>query len=427
VDSIGRFMMKGKGVEGMNGKGMKEIEEMKGKGMGEMEGMEGKGIEGMQVLRRSSHVSINGFATIRATKTDTDIATTITTTASTSTSTCASTHFTVSPQRGVRRRPILKLKIGNADGTMCLSDAHRVNELVAQSLSEEEGKGEGEGEGKVEGEGEGEEEGEGGSNGQGKGGDRWLRLDANQSWSVDQAVTFGGTLTPDAVRAIEYVEEPLRVDTHSTAHSTVHRPALYEELCRRCSAWRSIPIALDESLVQLKDDAVRELLDSISNARSREGEEGEEGEEGSIEKQGEDRKEEQGAESRKKQGKEWCVVVKPALVSLDCPFLSLSLPLSPPSSLSPLHEQEQEHAHIHAHSTVTISCTFESGFTLAYLVCIASFFDGSHGVHAKADMAAECRSTQAFIKTIEDDGKGGKVVQVSKAVELIQEYSRSFV
>ena len=437
VESIGRLIMKAKGVEGMHENGMKEMEGMKGKEVESVKTMKDiEEMECMKVMRRSSHVSINGFATIRAKKTDTDTPTSTTTTASTSTSastpaptlisTCAPTRSTVSSQRGVRWRPILKLKIGNADGTMCLSDAHRVNELVAQSLSEEEGKGEGEGEGKVEGKGEGESEG--GSRGQGKGGYRWLRLDANQSWSVDQAVTFGDTLTADAVRAIEYVEEPLRVDTHST----VHRPALYEELCRRCCAWRSIPIALDESLVQLKDDAVRELLDSISNAKSRGSDGREEGGVGIRGKEGvetESREKLRGEESREMQGKELCVVVKPALVSLDCPFLSLPLSLSPPLSLppSPSYEHEQEHAHIHDHRKVTISCTFESGLTLAYLVCIASFFDGSHGVHAKADMAVECHSTQAFIQLIEDDGKGGKVVQVSKAVELIHEYSRSFV
>ena len=428
MDCMERLMIKGQGREGTKkmidkeGKGKGEIkdrQEMRGnemEGVVEIEDMKGKGMEGiekMKKMRRSSHVSINGFATIRAKKPDTDTPPSTSTSASTPTRTsssiCAPTHSTVS-QRGMYRRPILKLKIGNADGTGCLSDAYRVNELVAQSLSE----GDGEGNGEVEGTGEGK--------GEGKTEDRWLRLDANQSWSVEQAVTFGNALTADAVRAIEYIEEPLHIDTHSTAHSTVHRPAHYEELCRRCSAWRFIPIALDESLVQLEEEAVRELLDSISYTRSRrrDGEDGGDGV-GSREKEGggvENReKDERGVEIREKQGKEWRVVVKPALVSLDCPFLSLP----PPHE----HAHEDAHAHGPRHSTVTISCTFESGLTLAYLVCIASFFDGSHGVHAKADMALECSSTQAFIQLIEDDGKGGKVVQVSKAVELIHEHSRS--
>ena len=236
----------------------------------------------------------------------------------------------------------MKLKVGNSDGTGCLNDAQRVNELVAQSINEP---------GTM---------------------DKWLRLDANQSWSVNQAASFGNALTPDAVRAIEYVEEPLRIDPDNAALTRT----LYRDLRLDSPTWRLLTIALDETLVQRGEGDVTELLKYISLAQISE-----------------------------KQGVAWCVVVKPALLSLDCFFLTQK------------------------HGTITISCTFESGFTLAYLVCVASFFGGSHGVHAKIDMAAASSSTAEFISIIQDDGRGGKSVQVSKALELIERFSKidSFV
>ena len=367
--------------------------------------------KGTQTMKRSSHVSINGFASMRDKKKDPPAPLSTSTSNSTSTSTSTSTppHAIVSSSRTNRqRRPILKLKVGNADGTGCLSDAQRVNELVAQSLSESEstagegigtgaktgtgtgtGAGTGTGTGTGAGTGTGVGTGTGTETGTGTGtGVRWLRLDANQSWSIDQAITFGNALTPDAVRAIEYVEEPLRIDPHNSGLTRT----LYGQLRHDCSAWRQLTIAMDETLVQREEGDVRDLLNFISSTSSSSS--------SFSSTQLND----------KKGGIEWCVVVKPALVSLDCFCL--------------MREQEQDQEQGQGRDTVTISCTFESGFTLAYLVCIASFFTGSHGVHAKVDMAAGSPSTQEYISILQDDGNGGKSVQVSKALELINKYSK---
>ena len=341
--------------------------------------------KGTHTLKRSSHVSINGFASMRDKKKDPP--------ALLSTSTSTNPHTAVSSSRTtLQRRPILKLKVGNADGTGCFNDAQRVNELVAQSLNESDTTA-GTGSGTEAGTGtEGEigtgTEGETGTGagtriGAGSGAEvRWLRLDANQSWSVDQAIAFGNALTPDAVRAIEYIEEPLRIDPRDSGLTRT----LYSQLRSDCSAWRQLTIALDETLVQREESDVRDLLNFISSSSS------------SFSSSS--------IRLKDKEGIEWCVVVKPALVSIDCFCL--------------MRQQEQGQGH----DTVTISCTFESGFTLAYLVCIASFFSGSHGVHAKVDMAAESPSTQEYISILQDDGNGGKSVQVSKAVELINKYSQ---
>ena len=62
-----------------------------------------------------------------------------------------------------------------------------------------------------------------------------LRLDANRGWSLEQAVAFGREF---GIAGIEYMEEPLR------------EPARLRELFDATG----IPVALDESLLELRPD-----------------------------------------------------------------------------------------------------------------------------------------------------------------------------
>ena len=254
-------------------------------------------------VQRSSHVKINGFASMRKMPSSTP---------------------TMNIHEGEKMvTHILKLKVGDEHGTCCLSDAVKVNELVAQSTL--------------------------------KG--RWLRLDANQSWSVQQAVEFGNALSPQAVDAIEYVEEPLRFDgTHRDADARIDS---YTEMRENCLNWRNLTITLDESLVQLDEDSTERILHSISTDT-------------------------------------WHAVVKPSLVSLDCRFLGLE------------------------GGKVTVSCTFESGIALSFLVCMSSLFEGTHGVHAKADMAEGDVATGEFTRMSEE---GSGHILVSQAEDLINRYA----
>ncbi len=62
-----------------------------------------------------------------------------------------------------------------------------------------------------------------------------LRLDANRSWNLEQAVAFGREI---GAAGIEYLEEPLRDPAHS----------------RELFDATGIPVALDESLLELRPD-----------------------------------------------------------------------------------------------------------------------------------------------------------------------------
>jgi L-alanine-DL-glutamate epimerase-like enolase superfamily enzyme len=70
-----------------------------------------------------------------------------------------------------------------------------------------------------------------------------LRLDANQSWSVDEAGRFASSLSEQAIGAIEYIEEPLRVSSAPDVGSCI------SELRTKYPIWNNITIALDESLL----------------------------------------------------------------------------------------------------------------------------------------------------------------------------------
>jgi 2-succinyl-5-enolpyruvyl-6-hydroxy-3-cyclohexene-1-carboxylate synthase len=295
--------------------------------------------------QRCSHVSINGFASVRSGQESK------TSPPSSSPSTSPSPPSTSSPPLPLlphgsaqvqRSTQILKLKVGDPHGVCCLSDALRVNSLVAESQLQP-----------VKAQG------------------RWLRLDANQSWSIEQAVTFGDALTLQAVEAIEYVEEPLRFDSN-ISHSVIDsksRGACYDEMRQRCVNWRSLTITLDESLVQLEEDFSEEILRGVADSS--------------------------------RTPERWHAVVKPSLLSLDCRYLRLE------------------------GGQVTISCTFESGLGLAFLVCVSCFFEGSHGVHAKGDMAEVDSTTREYTSLLHERGRapsGGMTVRVSKAVDMLMSY-----
>ena len=267
---------------------------------------------GRPSLQRCSHVSINGFISIRDGK-------------------------DAPSSSALPHRQVLKMKVGDVHGTSCRSDAERVNELVASAQR----------------------------------GTGWLRLDANQSWSHSQASQFAELLSPLAVSAIEYIEEPLKFGTGCLCGGSERRVA-YEQLIAGSPKWQTISIALDETLSELIAEEAKEVLigalaPSIGAAAKR---------------------------SR--------MVIKPSLLSLSCAYLQ-----------DPLGD-------------VTISCTFESGLALAFQVLIASFYGGaSHGVHAKADMIKSDGSTRDFSALLEERGNG-TCVQVSRAERLLDQYAQQF-
>ena len=259
--------------------------------------------------QRSSHVRINGFASVRD---GSDVSST-------------------GPQRQV-----LKMKVGDVDGECWQSDAVKVNELVAATHKHP----------------------------------HWLRLDANQSWTVSQATQFAALLTDDAINAIEYIEEPLKFPVLLGGGQTVGhmRGAAYQELMAGSSAWQRISIALDETLVELDSAEARTVLLGASLMSS-------------------------DLISRRSR-----IVVKPSLLSLSCIYFS---------------DPEEE---------VTISCTFESGLGLAFQVLIAAFYgEGSHGLHAKGDMIEVDDSTLDFSLLLEV-GDLGSYLRVSQAEDLLNRH-----
>ena len=259
--------------------------------------------------QRSSSVRINGFASVRD---GSDVSSTV-------------------PQRQV-----LKMKVGDVDGVCWQLDALKVNELVAATQKRP----------------------------------RWLRLDANQSWSVNQATQFAALLSDDAVSAIEYVEEPLNFPLHMGESPTVGhmRGAAYKELMAGSSAWQRISIALDETLIELDSTEARSVLLGASSMLSN-------------------------LIIRRSH-----IVLKPSLLSLSCIYFA---------------DPEEE---------VTISCTFESGLGLAFQVVVAAFCgDGCHGLHAKEDMIEVDESTLNFSLLFEV-GDLGSCIRVSEAENLLNKH-----
>ena len=236
----------------------------------------------------------------------------------------------------VPQRQVLKMKVGDVDGVCWQSDALKVNELVAATQKRP----------------------------------RWLRLDANQSWTINQATQFAALLSDDAVSAIEYVEEPLKFPLHMGESPTVGhmRGAAYKELMAGSSAWQRISIALDETLIELDSTEARSVLLGASSMLSN-------------------------LIIRRSH-----IVLKPSLLSLSCIYFA---------------DPEEE---------VTISCTFESGLGLAFQVVVAAFCgDGCHGLHAKEDMIEVDESTLNFSLLFEV-GDLGSCIRVSEAENLLNKH-----
>ena len=258
--------------------------------------------------KRGSHVTLNCFASMRGNVTVN-----------------ASSEPPVKIQTNV-----LKMKIGDIDGTQAKADALRVTQYVQSSARLDA---------------------------------RWLRLDANQSWSIPQAIEFAETLSDDAIHAIAYVEEPLR--------ATEKGVGAYQELIRLCDRWSQITVALDETLSAMTATETSLLESSIVGT---------------------------GAPVPK-------LVIKPALLSTSSDYLKRS------------------------DSVVTISCTFECGYTLAYLVCISAFFsDTPHGVHAKADMANVDDATRRFSQLPEEGGDDAGCLRIAadRAEWLLNELTNEY-
>jgi len=102
---------------------------------------------------------------------------------------------------------IVKVKVGRSP----LDDARRVNQL-AESLAKKAGSHAG------------------------------LRLDANQAWTIDEAVSFIGALSPEALAIVEYLEEPLQVPSNSRLVD------VWSDLCLKTN--NCMPLAVDESLTE---------------------------------------------------------------------------------------------------------------------------------------------------------------------------------
>ena len=162
-----------------------------------------------------------------------------------------------------------------------------------------------------------------------------LRLDANQSWSADEAIKFSRNLTAPCKAAIEYIEEPLK---------TARKRRL-----DILSVGMGIRIGLDEYLF---DSMSREDLNQLEFLQS-------------LNRTG-------------KVGSRWDIkaeepppfqlVVKPFLLGMSAGLLS--------------------------NSNVTISCTFESGIGLSFLVCLAAASCGNQGVHGLLPHPAMMRDHQ---------------------------------
>ena len=281
--------------------------------------------------QRTSHVGINGFATLRH----------------------GGAPALPSPSTSSTRTPaVVKMKVGDVDGRGHLDDAVRVNACVAATVGET---------------ANGNETGHGGNV---MGQLPWLRLDANRSWTVAQASAFAAALTPAARRAIAYVEEPLRVPVGRVAGGSGVGAVLdtlrsaYAELA--AGPWGALPVALDETLVDVHGW-------TVAQARG-------ESAKGAVEVS------EVVAWGR-------FAVVKPALVGL------AAAPLH--RAVGPSRLQK-----------VTLSCTFETGVGLAFLVCVAAWCgegpgsagggggggagSSAHGIHANAAMAAADPWTRRF-------------------------------
>jgi 2-succinyl-6-hydroxy-2,4-cyclohexadiene-1-carboxylate synthase len=324
---------------------------------------------GASLKRRSSHIKVNGFASLRDGQ---------------------SSGFS----RTKKNFKSMKLKVGSSNGDNADQDAEQVNAFVASTAT---------------------------SSCERKG---WLRLDANQSWSVDQARLFIEHLSPQALRAIDYVEEPLRFDCkvkdwqrlflspslsgQSVDESDGVRISPLKISNATKSTWSDVSIAFDESLC-----SINYVNSSKNNSSSSSGS----GSSGSSSGSG-------SKSPRKSQREETTkmtrliemhpsrtrFIIKPSLLSLRSDYL-----------LSGWKEDST------FSNIVTISCTFECAAGLAFLVCIAAWYgDTAHGVHARADMAENDDFTRQFSDMLRPGQGGDMEIRVWEAEQLLNKIAVSY-
>ena len=182
---------------------------------------------------------------------------------------------------------------------------------------------------------------------------RWLRLDANQSWTVDEFKELTLSLTLESKQAIEYIEEPL-ISFHGHL-------VLINDLCAMIKE-SEFPIALDESLLH------KEIIDFLVTS------------------------------------KELKIVNKTFL-----------------------HGIRDAHPVLREPKRTTITCTFESGIGLCFLVAYASVVNplGYHGIHALPAMALCDPITKRFTECVEED-EDGTYVRLESIERVVYEYLDSY-
>lgn len=302
---------------------------------------------------RHSHVRINAFASLRG----------------------VGAAFDRMDTNGGRRRVAkMKVKVGDPVGANAQRDAEEINALVESFPGER---------------------------------SAWLRLDANQSWTVDQALLFARSLSPAAVRAIDYVEEPLRFgsgdallkmispsspsrssrSSPSPSRSSPSSPSSSSQQCESVSpsrgkavrgegVWASLAIGFDESLCLASNFTNRNGAQALASAH---------------------------VDKLLSSHSDVRFIVKPSLLSLSTEYLQK------------------------APGTVTISCTFESGAGLAFLVCLAAWFgEVHHGIHAREDMASTDEWTAAFAAMVRPSPDGGRHIAVWQAERLLNDIAMRF-
>ena len=200
----------------------------------------------------------------------------------------------------------------------------------------------------------------------------WLRLDANRSWSIQQYIDFLTHLSYDAMAAIEYIEEPLLVNYNNNNNSNSHNNnddnskndrssnnltnnnnvsnistfdaiilnqdqllLLYKTLSiiQEKNNNKRLRIALDETLVDYPD--IIHELDTIVSSDCH------------------------------------CIyhIIKPSLLGMN--------------SLYNMKQGSIKGSQSNGNKNLiqnTISCTFETGLGLAYLVCLAACYGSSSSV-----------------------------------------------
>ena len=318
---------------------------------------------GGSLRRRSSHIKVNGFASLRDGQ---------------------SSPFPITN----KYYKAMKLKVGSSNGDNAEQDAEQVNAFVAANVSSTTG---------IERKG-------------------WLRLDANQSWSVDQARLFIEHLSPQALRAIDYVEEPLRFDCSDKDWQRLRAPSTVDgsdivsgspvKISNTSSnTWSDVAIAFDESLCNINRKSIESSASSNSNSNINSSRNNSPRKSISMNNETAN-KVKRLIEMHPSRTR---FIIKPSLLSLKSEHLLSGWTDSMFSNL------------------VTISCTFECAAGLAFLVCIAAWYgDTPHGIHARADMAEKDDFTRQFSDILRPGQGGDMEIRVWEAEQLLNNIALSY-